>query len=255
MCAHAIQSGMRVELINESGVDIEMVFYDINITINDPVDDNTLYFHAFWHRQQETVAREDFDFLPAIKGRGQFLGVNVSVIANQELFFKGWWGEGECKCYIDGDTDYPTLCGTGTEDYIGTAWGQGKYDQLYQGCPIADGERMQYFFYRYHIPDPVYFHKDIRVCMQQIGGINPQIAAELLEANLSAIAPYGEDGFVDLKEKHEKGQFTIHEREKDDWSSCAYFYLDQPTNELPELAPAESRYAGPLVEEENIRLD
>ena len=249
------KTGMRVELINESGIDIQMVFYDINITINDPVDDDTLYFHAYWHRQQQTTMYQDFEFLPHVNGRGSFLGVNVSVIANQELYFKGWWGEGECKCYIDGDDALPTLCGTGTEDYIGTAWGQGQYDHLYQGCPVADGEHMQYCFYRYHIPDPIYFHKDLRVCMQQIGGLSPQIMEQVHGIGGQIQKPYGEEGMLDLQHYIDEKKFSIHEREDDDWSSCAYFYLDAPSNALPELQSAEIRTAGNLIHAEVKRLD
>ena len=249
------KKGMRVELINESGIDVEMVFYDINITINDPVDDNTLYLHAYWNRQQETVARKDFEFLPQTSGRGSFLGVNVGVIANQKLFFKSWWGEGEVKCYIDGDQAYPTLCGTGTEDYIGTAWGQGLYDQLHQGCPVANHDRMEYCFYRYHIPDPIYFHKDIRVCMQQIGGCSIENGQRLHGAGQKLIAPFGEEGYVDLEDNIKNNRFSLHEREKDDWSSCAYVYLDQPTNDFPELADAASRYASLEQRGDNKRLD
>ncbi len=61
-----------------------MVFYDINITINDPVDEDTLYLHALWQRQQKTVPRQDYDFLPTCRGRGRFLGINVGVLANTE---------------------------------------------------------------------------------------------------------------------------------------------------------------------------
>jgi hypothetical protein len=73
------------------------------------------------------------------------------------------------KIFLDGDAELPTMAGTGTEDYVGTAWGQGQYAHLYQGSPIADEGRMQWAFYRYHVPDPVWFRKDVRVTVQQIG--------------------------------------------------------------------------------------
>ena len=56
-----------------------------------------------------------------MKGRGRYLGANIGVIADRERYGQTWWGEGEVKVYLDGDTELPTLCGTGTEDYIGTA--------------------------------------------------------------------------------------------------------------------------------------
>jgi hypothetical protein len=81
-----------------------------------------------------------------------------------------WWGEGEVKMYLDGDLDWPTLAGTGAEDYAGTGWGiQNQYANLYQGSYFVDADKMQSCFYRYHIPDPVYFKRDIRVTVQQIG--------------------------------------------------------------------------------------
>ena len=78
------------------------------------------------------------------------------------------------KVYLDGDQQLPTLNGTGTEDYIGTGWGQGSYAQRYQGCLVADQEHMQYCFYRYHVPDPIYFRKEARVTIQQIGYLGPE---------------------------------------------------------------------------------
>ena len=76
------------------------------------------------------------------------IGVNAD-----PLYGNTWWGEGEVKMYIDNDEKFPTINGTGTEDYIGTAWGQGQYTNLYQGCTVADNTEKQYAFYRFHIPD------------------------------------------------------------------------------------------------------
>ncbi|MFX4770421.1 DUF2961 domain-containing protein, partial [Acinetobacter baumannii] len=73
---------------------------------------------------------------------------------------KIWWGEGEVKVYLDGDKEYPTLVGTGTEDYIGDAWSQNAFVNNYTGCLVSDPDKLQWTFYRYHIPDPVYFKKD-----------------------------------------------------------------------------------------------
>src|SRR5699024_7711063 len=81
-----------------------------------------------------------------------------------------WFGEGEVKVYLNGDDEFPTLAGTGTEDYIGTAWGQSTFEHDYQGALITDNDEGIYTFYRYPIHDPIYFHNDIKVTMQQIGG-------------------------------------------------------------------------------------
>ena len=119
-------------------------------TLGDKLDASTCYFHAHYRRENPTTLRKDFEILPRIKGRGRFLGCSLGVIADTEKYGKSWWGEGEVKMYIDGDTDHPTISGTGTEDYIATGWGQGQYSHLWHGCPFADGEGYRYGFYRLH---------------------------------------------------------------------------------------------------------
>lgn len=141
------RSGMRLTLTNETDRDIAMLFYDVDYTVGDPHGPETLYLHAHWRRENPTTLQRDYEFLPQVSGRGRFLGVNFGVIADTETYGRTWWGEGEVKFFLDSDTDLPTLSGTGTEDYIGTAWGQGGYSQLYQGCPVADGEKLAYCFY------------------------------------------------------------------------------------------------------------
>ena len=165
------------------------------------------------------------------------------MIADQATYFNSWWGEGECKIYLDGDESLPTLCGTGTEDYIGTAWGQGQYAHLYQGCPIADHEHMQFAFYRYHIVDPVYFHQDIRVTMHQIGCWGPNNIGLMRDAG--RLLEYTGGAPVDMDQAVKANGYGLFERQ-DDWSSCAYFYLDRPENDLPPLAPVEERVIGLL---------
>jgi hypothetical protein len=91
-----------------------------------------------------------------------------------------WYGEGEVKVYRDGDTDLPTICGTGLEDYVGTAWGMGRHTAPYGGVPLlvspqpggsmATAGNPDYVgFYRWHLPDPIIFSTDLRVTIQQIG--------------------------------------------------------------------------------------
>jgi len=218
------KKGMRITLTNDNDTDLTMVFYEVNYTLGDKVDD-ALYFHAYYNRVTDTVMREDYTILPRIEGYGRYLGASFGVIANPKLG-KTWWGEGEVKCYLDGDTEYPTLAGTGTEDYIGTGWGQGRYICRYMGCTFADEAAMRYSFYRFHVEDPVWFHRELRVTIQQIGY---QLMTErefLLENHeeihltkggvLTADAPIGQ-----------------YERFGDDWCSVAYFYLDKPTTDLP----------------------
>jgi hypothetical protein len=146
------------------------------------------------------------------------------VIANDKKYARSWWGEGEVKIYTDGDTDYPTLCGTGTEDYIGTGWGQGVYINMYQGCTIANEKNFEYAFYRYHIPDPVFFNNDIKVTIQQIGYAGP-MEIESLNNMKDPIFRAGEK--METVDFSKEMSYLLFER-SDNISSCAYFYLDKP---------------------------
>jgi hypothetical protein len=209
----------------------------VDYTIGDRHAANMLYFHAHWRRENPTRIKSDYEILPRLAGAGRYLGTNVGVTVNRETYHDTWWGEGEIKIYLDGDTTLPTIAGTGTEDYIGTAWGQGRYANLYQGSPVADEGAKQWAFYRYHIPDPVYFRRDIRVTMQQIGYLADHSRGPFVRLGTRLIQT-GE-GTVE-KDITKDGKFE----RSDDWSSCAYFYLDRPENGLPPLAPVASRIAG-----------
>ncbi|MHC4123651.1 MAG: glycoside hydrolase family 172 protein [Planctomycetota bacterium] len=230
------KKGMKVVVTNETDTDLKSMYFDVDYTIGDKHPANMLYFHAHYRRENPTALKEDYEFLPRVYGRGRFLGASVGIIADQEEYFQSWWGEGEVKVYIDGDEEYPTLCGTGTEDYIGTAWGQGQYDNLYQGCHIADRENMQYGFYRLHVPDPIYFDKDVRVTIQQIGYAGK--AKEQMRKAGKTVYKAGA-GLVKI-DLNKPGKMGLFER-RDDWSSCAYFYLDRPTSNLPAIDPLEKR--------------
>lgn len=177
------KTGMKIVMTNESDTDVGEVFYDVDYTIGDRHPANMLYFHAHYRRENPTRLQQDYEILPRVAGKGRYLGTNIGVIVNGQEYFNTWWGEGEIKIYLDGDRDFPTLAGTGTEDYIGTAWGQGQYAHLYQGSPVADERNMRWCFYRYHIPDPVYFRRDIRVTMQQIGYLADHSRGGLMRTN------------------------------------------------------------------------
>lgn len=244
------KDGARVTIANESDRDLMLLFYDINVEKVAQHKEEVLYFHAFWNRDLETTLKEDFEILPEIEGFGRFLGTNIGVITDP-VYEETWWGEGETKIYIDGDDEYPTLVGTGTEDYIGTAWGQGTFAHDYQGSLIADAEKGHFAFYRYHIPDPVWFQEDIRVTIQQMGGAPTDRVIELID-NGAALQPVtaGDapdmvkllemDSPPDIRDDDYPGGWTNFYRQ-DDVSSTAYFYLDRPTSDLPELPPVELR--------------
>jgi hypothetical protein len=234
------KSGMKIVVTNETEHGLWALFLDVDYTVGDRFSDDVMYFHSYWRRENPTTLKRDYELLPRVEGTGRFLGVNVGVAANKELYFNSWWGEGEVKIYVDGDTEWPTLCGTGTEDYIGTGWGQGQYSHAYQGCHLADAEKMQYCFYRLHIPDPVYFSRDIRATIQQIGAADSG-TFDKFKARRQKMYKTGED-LVEIDWDTQK-EVPLFERQ-DDWSCCAYFYLDKPVNNLPALAPVEERIAG-----------
>jgi hypothetical protein len=231
------RTSMRVVLTNESGSDLPELFYDVAYTIGDRHPAGTPYFHAHWRREQATRLERDYEILPRVTGRGRFLGTNIGVKVNQQEYFGTWWGEGEVKIYLDGDTTLPTIAGTGTEDYVGTAWGQGRYAQRYQGSPIADDGAGLFAFYRYHVPDPVYFQRDVRVTMQQIGYLADHSRGPIVRTGRRLLRTGAGDVELDTRTD---GRFE----RSDDWSSVAYFYLDRPENGLPALAPVARRVAG-----------
>ncbi|MBC8137528.1 MAG: DUF2961 domain-containing protein, partial [Fibrella sp.] len=170
-----------------------------------------------------------------------------------------WWGEGEVKIWFGGE-EFPTLCGTGTEDYIGTGWSQGQYTQRTQGCTISDDKGDRWAFYRHHLDDPVYFDDGCRVAIQTMGGTQkdrvaalqargvPLLPNSIVDDTVSAsrmLHLMGREQPVDLADAslpHGPGTFCNFFRQ-DDWSSTAYYYLDRPDGVLPPLAPVAERIA------------
>ena len=229
------RNGMKITISNDTPTIEEVqLFYQIDYTLGDDVSD-ACYFHAFYTREMNTVKRRDYVVLPKVEGTGRFLGASFGVIANP-LMMDSWWGEGEVKCYIDGDDAYPTLAGTGTEDYIGTGWGQGRFANRYQGCLYANEEEKRFSFYRFHVPDPVYFQNDLRVTIQQIGCSEHADVVKMLDNGLAIAHTGGESVEYDCPG-------TIFDRFDDDWCSVAYFYLDRPESNLPPIPPYEERIA------------
>ena len=136
------------------------------------------YLHAQWRRSNPLPAGEVFTMLDGVRGQGHYVGTYMAWGSNSS----GWWGEGEIKFYMDGDEAHPTICGTGTEDYFGGAWGfelpKGSYSEFcspYSGMPQVlrpDGyfqSQARFGLYRWHILDPIRFQQDLRVTMQALG--------------------------------------------------------------------------------------
>jgi hypothetical protein len=244
----------RLVVTNESLKPVNLIFFDVNYRAVSTQPADALYFHAWWSRNRATKLAQDFPILPRIQGRGRFIGTSVTVLTNP-AYEKTWWGEGEVKIALDGDAvASPTLVGTGTEDYIGTAWGQGAYINRFQGAPIAtwDGDG-RWTFYRFHVPDPVWFHKDIAVSLQVMGGARKNIVLGLLEKGAPLIPvtidPGSRTNFQQLLASGKKlsdpslpdGHTNFYR--SDDVAAVAYFYLDRPEGVLPPIAAPNERMA------------
>jgi hypothetical protein len=245
------KTAARIVMVNESSKPVTL-FYDVNFTEVDKHEKPVYYFHAYWNRENKTKLGRDFTILPSVNGKGRFLGTNIGVIADT-IYGNSWFGEGEVKMFLEGDTQFPTLIGTGTEDYIGTAWGQGAYTNRYQGCPFADEKSKQWCFYRYHVPDPVYFQNQIRVTIQQIGGEGTEFVRKLASkgAKLKPVSVSGDkfhkllemNPVPDIQNENFPKGWTNYYRE-DDVSATAYFYLDKPVSNLPAIAAVADRTKG-----------
>ena len=164
---------------------------------------------------------EDYVILDGVKGKGRYLGVNVGIV--DRYAGKGiWWGEGEVKMYIDGDEEYPTICGTGSEDYVGSGWGLGQFHAQEMGAPLIKDQFVSY--YRFHVRDPVYFNEDFKVTVQQIGhdGVGERADPDGPLAEFIAKGEYRKDHIG-------SGQFE----RIDDMCSTAYWYQNLPTQPFP----------------------
>jgi hypothetical protein len=244
----------KIQIVNESD-NIIMFYYKIDFMQVPKLDDDVMYFHSYWHRDISTTLGEDFEILPNVSGRGRYLGTNIGVVGDS-IYRGSWFGEGEVKVYLDGDDQYPTLVGTGTEDYIGTGWGQGEYANKIQGSLVSDKEHDIYTFYRYHTIDPVYFHQNCKVTIQQMGN-SPRAGLRKMRKNgaeLKVLWSYVEADGMDASKRYldmenppklEDDDFpdgvstTFYRR--DDVSATAYFYLDKPANNLPTIQDVEQR--------------
>jgi hypothetical protein len=233
------QRRARLTITNESPKEA-LLFYDVNATLGDPLPADLAYFHARYRRENPTSPKRDFEVLPRVEGRGRYLGANVGVrtTVHRRPF---WFGEGELKIYLDGDGEWPTLVGTGTEDLVGSAWGLGRFDHLYQGAPLTDEKDGVWGFYRYHIPDPVYFQKAVRVALQQIAGATVKDLRKLEAADRPELVrthqPFDSAAYP---KPTDEGTWENFETPQD-VCATAYWYQTLPSPRWPALEPYASR--------------
>jgi hypothetical protein len=166
---------MTVENIGETDATL---YYQINYTLTD-VPADAAYFHAQFRRVNPLPYRQVYTIVDGIKGWGQYVGTYLAWGVNNN----GWWGEGEIKFFMDGDTEFPTICGTGTEDYFCGSYNfENQKTKQYQefSTPYSglaqvirpDGvynSNQRFGLYRWHVMDPIRFEKDLRITIQALG--------------------------------------------------------------------------------------
>ncbi len=191
----------RFTLTNEGKENVPL-FYQIDYTINDkhPLDVGRL--HVLFRRENPTTEKKDFELLPKRTGKGRYIGALIGI---RNMHPNQWWGEGEIKVYMDGDKDFPTIVGTGSEDYIGLSYGVQQTPYLYNGCNLDQNNFVS--MYRWHLPDPIYWKQEARITIQQIAWQN---------------------GLAEVQ---------------DDWSTATFWYEPVPSAPLPPMPKQEARTA------------
>ena len=180
--------------VTNAGADQVKFFYQVDYTLGDRLPADVGRLHVLFRRENPTTLQEDFTILPTRQGKGRYIGAVLGIRHLSE----GWWGEGEVKVYMDGDTDFPTLCGTGAEDYVGLSWGIQQTPFLYNGCSLDQNRFIS--MYRWHLPDPIAWREECRITIQQI--------------------EWGDEGMAETQ---------------DDWSTATFWYEPVPSAPLPPL--------------------
>ena len=200
----------RITLSNETGKDVELVAYQITY-VETEVPSAAGTFHA-QYRRASTAERNPYVILDGVAGRGRYVGTFLAWTQME----KGWFGEGEIKFYMDGDDQFPTICGTGTEDYFLGSYGFAKpYTTPYSGTvlPASENDAPPSFWslYRWHIQDPINFAQDLKVTIQALG--------------------WGTNG--------------KYKKLSDDIASVAYWYQTEPHAPFPKLPDLAERLREP----------
>ena len=215
--------GAKVTLENLDDKPMRL-YYQINYTLTDiPADTGT--FHAQFRRVPQVGEKPEVTILEGVKGRGQYVGTYLA----WEVRSPGWWGEGEIKFYLDGDKTFPTICGTGTEDYFCGSYNfenhetkkyqtfSTPYAGLAQVLPpdVVYQPGQRFGLYRWHVVDPIRFKQDLKVTIQTLGWMADKSGR-----------------YLPLK---------------DDVASVAYWYQTEPHAPFPPLPPAEILKVEPLM--------
>ena len=160
------------------------------------VPDSAGYLHAQWRRSNPLGSPAIHTIVDGVHAHGRYVGTYLAIAPRAPR----WWGEGEMKFFLDGDTDYPTICGTGTEDYFGGAWNfdiEGRYqtystaylglDQVLPRDQIYESEQ-RFGMYRWHIRDPICFERNLRVTLQALGWGDDGQYLPLVNADIATTA-------------------------------------------------------------------
>lgn len=215
----------RVTIENRDPLQKAFIYYQINYTETE-VPQDCAYFHAQFRRTNPVPYKGLHTLLDGVEGQGQYVGTYIAWGVNNN----GWWGEGEIKFFMDDDDQFPTICGTGTEDYFLGAYNfdmgaaqpnrypseYTEYTTNYAGLPQVirpDGvynAQQRFGMYRWHIPDPIRFEKQLKVNIQALGWRD-----------------YGRWGGDESQRRYLPLQ--------DDIASTAFWYQTLPTKPFPEL--------------------
>ena len=204
----------RITLENRNPAPVR-IYYQIDYELR-PLPAACGYFHAQFRRVNPLPYKQVYTILDGVEGKGQYVGTYMAWGVHNN----GWWGEGEIKFYMDGDKDYPTICGTGTEDYFCGSYNfENKKERCYEAFTtpysglsqvlLPDSlyrPQMRFGLYRWHITDPIYFDRDLHVTIQALGW-------------------------------RSGGRYLPLQ---DDIASGAYWYQDQPCQKQPALPDADA---------------
>lgn len=190
----------RMTLENRSDDTVTM-YYQIDYTLTD-VPEDAGYFHAQFRRVNPLPYKSNYVILDGVRGKGQYVGTYMAWGVNNN----GWWGEGEIKFFLDGDGEFPTICGTGTEDYFCGSYNfENKKEHRYQsfstpytGMAVTDTDglycsQLRFGLYRWHIMDPIRFESDLKVTIQALGWRNDGRYLPLQD-DIASVAFWYQDG-------------------------------------------------------------